>query len=174
MRPIGLVLLLGLAVAAPTLPVGAAGDASLRFHGAGVSAPDLDRIKIRIDDPSDSTPGPPAADLRVAVIECGYDCSGEVRPSHLCPRGSTEDCERRSPHAAMGHGSHREMSMEAMVVGDVRVEPARGHKRRAARAAAPSVSRRSLLTFLPTGRCTFDVPSDRAMAVLTWIGRCRR
>ena len=29
---------------------------ALRFHGNGFSAPDLDRVKIRIDNP----PGPPA------------------------------------------------------------------------------------------------------------------
>lgn len=33
---------------------------SLRFFGNGVAAPDLDRVKIRIDDPSNEDPGPPA------------------------------------------------------------------------------------------------------------------
>ncbi len=34
--------------------------ASLRFHGAGVSAPGQDRVKIRVDDPETDAPGPPA------------------------------------------------------------------------------------------------------------------
>lgn len=33
---------------------------SLRFHGNGVNAPDQDRVKIQIDDPTNSNPGPPA------------------------------------------------------------------------------------------------------------------
>ena len=33
---------------------------SLRFYGNGVGAPDQDRVKIRIDDPANSLPGPPA------------------------------------------------------------------------------------------------------------------
>jgi len=33
---------------------------SLRFYGSGVNAPDQDRVKIQIDDPSNSNPGPPA------------------------------------------------------------------------------------------------------------------
>lgn len=32
---------------------------ALRFHGNGVAAPDLDRVKIPVDDPATSTPGPP-------------------------------------------------------------------------------------------------------------------
>lgn len=38
----------------------AAQDYSLRFYGHGVSAPDLDRVKIQIDDPANHDPGPPA------------------------------------------------------------------------------------------------------------------
>jgi hypothetical protein len=33
---------------------------ALRFFGNGVNAPDRDRVKIRIDDPATSLPGPPA------------------------------------------------------------------------------------------------------------------
>jgi hypothetical protein len=33
---------------------------SLRFYGNGVTAPDLDRVKIQIDDPANTNPGPPA------------------------------------------------------------------------------------------------------------------
>jgi hypothetical protein len=33
---------------------------SLRFHGNGVAAPGLDRVKIAIDDPQTNRPGPPA------------------------------------------------------------------------------------------------------------------
>jgi Cu2+-exporting ATPase len=55
--------------------------------------------------------------LRERVIECGYHCAGESVPDHVCyveaPRA--EEGEGRSPHAVMGHGSHGEMSMEAMV-----------------------------------------------------------
>ena len=51
-RLVGLVLLLTLA---------ATGQAqSLRFYGHGTSAPDLDRVKIAIDNPQDNNPGPPA------------------------------------------------------------------------------------------------------------------
>ncbi|MGI9272388.1 MAG: LamG-like jellyroll fold domain-containing protein [Woeseiaceae bacterium] len=32
---------------------------AIRFFGNGVAAPDLDRIKIRIDDPNNNNPGPP-------------------------------------------------------------------------------------------------------------------
>jgi hypothetical protein len=40
--------------------VGRAGDFALRFFGHGVDAPDLDRVKIRIDDPAlPADPGPP-------------------------------------------------------------------------------------------------------------------
>lgn len=46
-------LFLGLAL----LPF-ALGGASLRFHGNGVN--DIDRVKIQIDDPTSSDPGPPA------------------------------------------------------------------------------------------------------------------
>jgi chitodextrinase len=35
-------------------------DFLLRFYGHGITAPDLDRVKIQIDDPANSNPGPPA------------------------------------------------------------------------------------------------------------------
>lgn len=38
----------------------AAQDFSLRFRGHGVDAPDLDRVKIQIDEPGNDDPGPPA------------------------------------------------------------------------------------------------------------------
>jgi Cu2+-exporting ATPase len=55
--------------------------------------------------------------LREQVIECGYHCAGESVPDHLCyvEAPKAEPGEDRSPHAVMGHGSHGEMSMEAMV-----------------------------------------------------------
>lgn len=34
-------------------------DFAIRFYGHGVQAPDLDRIKIPVDDPSNNNPGPP-------------------------------------------------------------------------------------------------------------------
>jgi hypothetical protein len=39
---------------------GGSGGYSLRFHGNGYTAPDQDRVKIPIDDPTNSNPGPPA------------------------------------------------------------------------------------------------------------------
>jgi hypothetical protein len=51
------------ATAAPTHTQPAAPSSfgsSLRFYGHGVSAPDLDRVKIQIDDPSTAGPGSPA------------------------------------------------------------------------------------------------------------------
>jgi hypothetical protein len=54
-RPVCLALA-ALGVLAPAV-AGAAG-ASLRFHGHGVG--DIDRVKIRIDDPATGLPGPPA------------------------------------------------------------------------------------------------------------------
>jgi Cu2+-exporting ATPase len=55
--------------------------------------------------------------LRERVIECGYHCAGESVPDHICyvEAPAPEPGENRSPHAVMGHGSHGEMSMEAMV-----------------------------------------------------------
>jgi len=55
--------------------------------------------------------------LREKVVECGYHCAGESVPDHLCHVEAPhhEEGETRSPHAVMGHGSHGEMSMEAMV-----------------------------------------------------------
>lgn len=38
----------------------ASSNYALRFYGAGSSAPDQDRVKIRIDDPNNNDPGPPA------------------------------------------------------------------------------------------------------------------
>lgn len=50
-------LLFMIAIAAATAcPAGF----SLRFYGNGVAAPDLDRVKIRIDDPNNTLEGPPA------------------------------------------------------------------------------------------------------------------
>jgi Cu2+-exporting ATPase len=58
-----------------------------------------------------------AAELRERVVECGYHCAGESVPHHVCHTEApeAEPGEERSPHAVMGHGSHGEMSMEAMV-----------------------------------------------------------
>jgi hypothetical protein len=73
-------------VAAETAPAGQ----SLRFFGGGVAAPDADRVKIRIDDPANSLPGPPAdvgaedfsiefwvrgslAENSAAAINCGFN-----------------------------------------------------------------------------------------------------
>ncbi|MGH8915514.1 MAG: heavy metal translocating P-type ATPase [Acidimicrobiia bacterium] len=55
--------------------------------------------------------------LRERVVECGYHCAGESVPDHVCyvEAPQAEPGEERSPHAVMGHGSHGEMSMEAMV-----------------------------------------------------------
>jgi Cu2+-exporting ATPase len=55
--------------------------------------------------------------LRDGVVECGYHCAGLSLPDHVCyvEAPQAEHGEDRSPHAVMGHGSHGEMSMEAMV-----------------------------------------------------------
>lgn len=50
-------VLLGLALAAQAGPA-LAGNTSLRFFGNGRD--DIDRVKIRVDDPTDEEPGPPA------------------------------------------------------------------------------------------------------------------
>jgi len=49
-----------LAVVALVASVEESPASSLRFHGNGVAAPDLDRVKIEIDEVGNSTPGPPA------------------------------------------------------------------------------------------------------------------
>jgi len=86
-----------------------------------------------------------AGELRELVAECGYHCSGQATPHHLCSPAETppaghmrhgdpavhdpavhdpathdpatheEEADKPSPHAVMGHGGHGEMSMEAMV-----------------------------------------------------------
>lgn len=58
-----------------------------------------------------------AETLRERVIECGYHCAGESVPEHVCYQNApvAHADEGRSPHAVMGHGSHGEMSMAAMV-----------------------------------------------------------
>lgn len=58
-----------------------------------------------------------AGRLRDLIVECGYHCAGESLPHHMCysEAARPEDGESRSPHAVMGHGSHGEMSMDAMV-----------------------------------------------------------
>jgi len=58
-----------------------------------------------------------AEELREQVVECGYHCAGESVPRHVCfvEPPQAEPDEERSPHAAMGHGSHGEMSMDVMV-----------------------------------------------------------
>ncbi len=66
--------------------------------------------------------------LRAEIEGCGYACSGESVPSHLCdpmehthaaPAGHDHDDHQPSaapsPHELMGHGGHGAMSMEAMV-----------------------------------------------------------
>jgi len=69
--------------------------------------------------------------LKELVAECGYHCSGQATPHHLCPSSDAppshdehsahgaddaDEPDKPSPHAVMGHGGHGEMSMEAMVV----------------------------------------------------------
>src|SRR5438309_3228144 len=53
-------LTLWLIVSSPTSGYGQLGGAgyALRFHGNGVN--DIDRVKIQIDDPATTAPGPPA------------------------------------------------------------------------------------------------------------------
>lgn len=49
-----------LLAALPLLAMGPLHAQSLRFYGHGSAAPDLDRVKIAIDNVNDSNPGPPA------------------------------------------------------------------------------------------------------------------
>jgi len=65
--------------------------------------------------------------LRHTVEACGYHCSGQSVPAHVCdpaaeprapraPDGEHSDGpEQRSPQEVMGHGGHGGMSMAAMV-----------------------------------------------------------
>jgi hypothetical protein len=80
-----------LLAAAATTASDAARAGSLRFYGHGVTAPDEDRVKIRIDDPAlPADPGPPvdvgasdftiefwlraaAADNTAASVACGFN-----------------------------------------------------------------------------------------------------
>jgi len=68
-------------------------------------------------------------ELRAAIRDCGLHCAGEAVPRHVCAplaeapapldsesRPEAEHGEGlRSPHDAMGHGGHGEMSVAAMV-----------------------------------------------------------
>ena len=69
--------------------------------------------------------------LREWIIECGYHCSGQSVPGHICDplaspgdqldhaghadRAAHEHAPTMSPHEAMGHGGHAGMSMADMV-----------------------------------------------------------
>ncbi|MBY9075492.1 heavy metal translocating P-type ATPase [Nocardioides sp. WL0053] len=56
--------------------------------------------------------------LRDWVRECGYHCAGQSVPQHICDPMAQPDARDRhaaSPHDAMGHGGHGEMSMADMV-----------------------------------------------------------
>ncbi|MBI4932938.1 MAG: heavy metal translocating P-type ATPase [Actinobacteria bacterium] len=69
------------------------------------------------------------AELRTWVEACGYHCSGQSVPEHVChpmteprPDGASEHAghaapaaEQHSPHEMMGHGGHGGMSMTDMV-----------------------------------------------------------
>jgi hypothetical protein len=57
---------------------------SLRFYGNGWRAPDLDRVKIQIDDPSNSMPGPPvdvgATDFTIEFFVRGFSGENPAAP----------------------------------------------------------------------------------------------
>jgi Cu2+-exporting ATPase len=67
------------------------------------------------------------AELRAWVVECGYHCTGQSVPAHICdpmtepdppPSGHAGQGEAEalaSAHDMMGHGGHAGMSMAAMV-----------------------------------------------------------
>lgn len=67
------------------------------------------------------------ADLRKVVDDCGYHCTGQSVPNHLCNPAAEQDenapgephehhaQSERSPDEVMGHGGHAGMSMDAMV-----------------------------------------------------------
>ncbi|MGN6177087.1 MAG: heavy metal translocating P-type ATPase, partial [Streptosporangiaceae bacterium] len=61
------------------------------------------------------------AELRRWVTECGYHCAGQSVPAHVCDpmagpaaHDGQAAAQVRSPHEAMGHGGHGEMSMASM------------------------------------------------------------
>lgn len=69
----------------PPLPPPAVQNYALRFYGNGVAAPDLDRVKIRIDDPTTNLPGPPvdvgAGDLTIEfwmMANAGDNTAGAI------------------------------------------------------------------------------------------------
>ena len=90
----------------------------------GVEANPLAQTATVTYDPSVTS----LAALRSRVEDCGYHCSGQSVPGHLCipmeepaPEAAEhvahEDAEAdgRSPHEAMGHGGHAGRSMADMV-----------------------------------------------------------
>ncbi|MEO7061035.1 MAG: heavy metal translocating P-type ATPase [Lapillicoccus sp.] len=120
------------------------------------------------------------ADLRGWVQDCGYHCSGQSVPSHLCdPTSELEPAEvadeahpghvgqsladaghdeDRSPHEVMGHGGHGGMSMDGMV---------RDMRNRFLVAALFAVP---VLLWSPIGRDVFgvDVPVPFGLRVDVW------
>ncbi|GAA1017522.1 copper-translocating P-type ATPase [Acrocarpospora pleiomorpha] len=121
------------------------------------------------------------AELRRWVEECGYHCSGQSVPSHICdpmlepdppgeghrptatavhePSAGGQDIQvGHEPAPAMGHGGHAGMSMEAMVA-DMR--------NRFLVAAVLSVP---ILVWSPIGRTVFglDVPVPFALREDVW------
>jgi Cu2+-exporting ATPase len=57
-------------------------------------------------------------DLRAWITDCGFHCAGRSVPAHVCDpmaMPSVDGPPARSPHDAMGHGSHGAMSMDEMV-----------------------------------------------------------
>lgn len=115
------------------------------------------------------------AKLRTWVEECGYHCAGQSVPNHVCdplaeptnthdarhesmpagyrdmashPHGAVVEAPVSSPHDAMGHGGHGEMSMADMV---------RDMRNRFVLAAVLSVP---ILLFSPIGRDVIGFEAD--------------
>lgn len=65
-------------------------QSSLRFYGHGVAAPDLDRVKIRVDNPANNLPGPPA-DIGATDFTIEFwlkaDSADNTQPERFCGEG---------------------------------------------------------------------------------------
>jgi P-type Cu2+ transporter len=107
------------------------------------------------------------ADLRLWVTECGYHCSGQSVPSHICDPMAEPGTEGRpglpaagpSAHEMMGHGGEAGMSMDSMV---------RDMRNRFAVAALLSVP---ILLWSPIGRSVlgFTAPAPFGLRDDVWL-----
>jgi len=106
------------------------------------------------------------ADLRQWVTECGYHCSGQSVPSHICDPMADPGTEGRPAlpgaepsHEMMGHGGEAGMSMDSMV---------RDMRNRFAVAALLSVP---IVLWSPIGRSVlgFTAPAPFGLRDDVWL-----